>query len=93
MKFLVTGFEPFGGDAINSSQETVRAVDCGEFGEIEVVTYILPVSFNKVEKALCGLGCMSATGHTLLHCTTLRPQEETPKPSLFIFRKSRMNGL
>lgn len=55
MKILLTGFEPFGGDAINSSQETVRIVACGEFGDIEVVTYILPVSFNRVEKTLCGL--------------------------------------
>ena len=55
MKILLTGFEPFGGDAINSSQETVRAVACGEFGDIEIVTDILPVSFNRVEKALCGL--------------------------------------
>lgn len=55
MRVLLTGFEPFGGDAINSSQETVRAVTCDEFGDIEVVTDILPVSFNRVEKALCGL--------------------------------------
>ena len=55
MRFLLTGFEPFGGDAINSSQETVRAVACGEFGDIEVITDILPVSFNRVEKVLCGL--------------------------------------
>ena len=55
MRVLLTGFEPFGGDAINSSQETVRAVTCDEFGDIEVVTDILPVSFNRVEKTLCGL--------------------------------------
>ncbi|MBO5942401.1 MAG: pyroglutamyl-peptidase I [Bacteroidales bacterium] len=55
MRVLLTGFEPFGGDAINSSQETVRAVTCDEFGDIEVVTDILPVSFNRVEKALCRL--------------------------------------
>ena len=55
MRFLLTGFEPFGGDAINSSQETVRAVTCDEFGDIEVATDILPVSFNRVENALCRL--------------------------------------
>ena len=55
MRVLLTGFEPFGGDAVNSSQETVKAVDCGEFVDIEVVTDILPVSFNRVEKALCRL--------------------------------------
>jgi hypothetical protein len=36
---------------------------------------------------------MSATRHTLPHCTTLHTQEETPKPSLFICQRSRMNGL
>ena len=55
MRVLLTGFEPFGGDSVNSSQETVKAVTCDEFGDIEVVTDILPVSFNRVEKALCGL--------------------------------------
>ena len=55
MRVLLTGFEPFGGETVNSSQETVRTVACDEFGDIEVVTDILPVSFNRVEKALCGL--------------------------------------
>ena len=55
MRVLLTGFEPFGGDSVNSSQETVRAVTCDEFGDIEIVTDILPVSFNRVEKALCRL--------------------------------------
>lgn len=35
---------------------------------------------------------MSATEHTLPHYTTLRPQGGRPKPSLSIFRKSRLNG-
>ncbi len=55
MRFLVTGFELFGGEIVNSSQETVKAVACDEFGDIEIVTDILPVSFNRVENALCGL--------------------------------------
>jgi pyroglutamyl-peptidase len=55
MRYLITGFEPFGGESINSSQETVNAVASDEFGEIEVVTDILPVSFNRVENALCEL--------------------------------------
>lgn len=55
MRYLITGFEPFGGESINSSQETVNAVASDEFGDIEVVTDILPVSFNRVEKTLCGL--------------------------------------
>ena len=55
MRILITGFEPFGGDAVNSSQETMKAVACDEFDDIEVVTGILPVSFKRVEKAICGL--------------------------------------
>ena len=49
MKVLLTGFEPFGGDVVNSSLETVRAVACDE------LTGILPVSFKRVEEAICGL--------------------------------------
>jgi pyrrolidone-carboxylate peptidase len=30
MRILLTGFEPFDGDDINSSQETVKAVACDE---------------------------------------------------------------
>lgn len=55
MRVLLTGFEPFGGDAANSSQETVKAVACDEFEDVDVVTGILPVSFKRVEEAICGL--------------------------------------
>lgn len=55
MRVLLTGFEPFGGDAVNSSQETVKAVACDEFEDVDVVTGILPVSFKRVEEAICGL--------------------------------------
>lgn len=55
MKVLLTGFEPFGGDVVNSSLETVRAVACDEFEDVDVVTGILPVSFKRVEEAICGL--------------------------------------
>lgn len=55
MKVLLTGFEPFGGDLVNSSQETVKAVACDEFEDVDVVTGILPVSFKRVEEAICGL--------------------------------------
>lgn len=55
MRVLLTGFEPFDGDAVNSSQETVKAVACDEFEDVDVVTGILPVSFKRVEEAICGL--------------------------------------
>lgn len=55
MKFLITGFEPFGGDSTNSSQETVKAVSCDGVDDAEVVTGILPVSFKRVEEAISGL--------------------------------------
>ena len=55
MKFLITGFEPFGGDSTNSSQETVKAVSCDGVDDVEVVTGILPVSFKRVEEAISGL--------------------------------------
>jgi len=42
---LLTGFEPFGGEAINPSQEIVRALD-GEFVDgHRIVGAILPVAF------------------------------------------------
>ena len=53
MKILLTGFEPFGGDAVNSSHEVVRTLSCDESGDIEVVTRILPVSFKRSGKAIC----------------------------------------
>lgn len=36
MKLLLTGFEPFGGDAINPSWEAVCALDGWSFGEVQV---------------------------------------------------------
>ena len=55
MRILLTGFEPFDGDDINSSQETVKAVACDEFEDIEVVKEILPVSFKMAGIAICRL--------------------------------------
>ena len=40
---LVTGFEPFGGDAANPSQELAKAVDGRTLGECAVRSIILPV--------------------------------------------------
>jgi pyroglutamyl-peptidase len=55
MRILLTGFEPFGGDAVNSSQETVKAVACDENVDINIVTGLLPVSFKRVDEAICRL--------------------------------------
>ena len=55
MRFLVTGFELFGGNTANSSQETVKAVACDEFGDVEVLTGKLPVSFKRAGVAICRL--------------------------------------
>lgn len=55
MRILLTGFEPFGGETINSSQEAVKAVSCDEFGDVEVLTGKLPVSFKRAGVAICRL--------------------------------------
>lgn len=55
MRILITGFEPFGGEDLNSSQDTVKAVACDNFNDIEVVTGILPVSFKSSCSAICKL--------------------------------------
>jgi len=50
---LVTGFEPFGGDAVNASGEAVRALAAGwDDPAVELVTAILPVSFEGAPIAL-----------------------------------------
>ena len=55
MKILLTGFEPFGGDAVNSSQETIKAVACSDFVGAEVFVELLPVSFKRVGNMLVSL--------------------------------------
>ena len=51
-KILITGFEPFGNYAENSSWEVAKAVaSCDVFGE-EVVAEQLPVSFQRVGAVL-----------------------------------------
>jgi pyroglutamyl-peptidase len=51
MKVLVTGFEPFGGDAVNASAEAVEALAARWGGPEELVTAVLPVVFDKVRSA------------------------------------------
>lgn len=48
MKVLVTGFEPFGGDAVNASAEAVEALAARWAGPEELVTAVLPVVFDQV---------------------------------------------
>lgn len=55
MRLLLTGFEPFGGDDVNSSQEVARTLSCDESGGVELVTSILPVSFKRAGNAICRL--------------------------------------
>jgi pyroglutamyl-peptidase len=51
MKVLVTGFEPFGGDAVNSSADAVAALAASWAGPDELVTAVLPVAFEEVRSA------------------------------------------
>ena len=55
MRLLITGFEPFGGESINSSQETVNAVASDEFDDIEIFSGLLPVSFKRSGITICEL--------------------------------------
>ena len=40
---LVTGFEPFGADAVNPSQELAKAIEGRRFGDLVVRSAVLPV--------------------------------------------------
>jgi pyroglutamyl-peptidase len=51
MKVLVTGFEPFGGEAINASLEAVRRLP-KRIGAMEIVTAELPTSYTRSIPAL-----------------------------------------
>jgi pyroglutamyl-peptidase len=48
MRVLLTGFEPFGGNQINSSWEAVSRVEMQSFEAAELVVRQLPVSFRRV---------------------------------------------
>ena len=50
-KILITGFEPFGGDTVNPSYETVKELP-DRIGKWEVVKEILPVSFTESIRTL-----------------------------------------
>jgi pyroglutamyl-peptidase len=48
---LVTGFEPFGGSAVNASEEVVKLLP-HRVGDVDVVTGILPCVFGDAPRAL-----------------------------------------
>jgi pyroglutamyl-peptidase len=50
--FLLTGFEPFGGESINPSWEVARALDGERIGEALVVARQLPCCFGEAAQAL-----------------------------------------
>ena len=50
--FLLTGFEPFGGESINPSWEVARALDGERVGEAVVVARQLPCCFGEAAAAL-----------------------------------------
>jgi pyroglutamyl-peptidase len=52
---LVTGFEPFGGDAVNPSQELAKALDGRRFGVLTVRSAILPVQHEAARDAVTPL--------------------------------------
>ena len=54
MRALVTGFDPFGGDAINPSYEAVRRLPA-RIGTLDVVTAELPTSFKRAMPKLRAL--------------------------------------
>jgi pyroglutamyl-peptidase len=54
MKALVTGFSPFGGDAINPSYEAARRLPA-RVGTMQVVTAELPTSFARAARKLRAL--------------------------------------
>lgn len=51
MKALVTGFDPFGGDAVNPSSLAVSRLK-KKIGKVTVVTAVLPTSYAKSAKVL-----------------------------------------
>ncbi len=52
MNILLTGFDPFGGEAINPSWEVARALDCQPIGGARVHARRLPTSFTGAPEQL-----------------------------------------
>ena len=51
-KVLISGFEPFGGSDLNSSQLVVEAISKESFPGVELSSVILPVEFDKAARVL-----------------------------------------
>lgn len=51
MKILLTGFDPFGGEAINPAYEAVRALP-ERIGEAELITLKIPTAFSRSIKVV-----------------------------------------
>ena len=52
LRVLVTGFEPFGGEPINPSQQLVNELEHDHFAGLELRTRILPVDIERLPGAL-----------------------------------------
>jgi pyroglutamyl-peptidase len=51
---LVTGFEPFGGEAVNASWEAAQKLDGWRLGEFAAVARLLPCAYDASVKELVG---------------------------------------
>ena len=51
-RILVTGFEPFGGDDVNSSGDVLSMLDGAEISGYSIVTALLPVEWGTVKSRL-----------------------------------------
>ncbi len=49
MKLLLTGYEPFGGEAINPSWEAVKTFANKKINDIEIAVEEMPVEWNQIE--------------------------------------------
>jgi pyroglutamyl-peptidase len=54
MRVLVTGFEPFGGGAVNPSQQIVEALESSPPPGVELATAVLPVAYARGADVLRG---------------------------------------
>ena len=65
MKALVTGFDPFGGDALNASREAVQRLP-SRIGRLEITVAQLPTSFARAPDVL--LEAIASVGPALVLC-------------------------
>jgi pyroglutamyl-peptidase len=49
---LVTGFEPFGGDSVNPSQEIAKRLDGGRVGDHRIRGLVLPVAHERARELI-----------------------------------------